>query len=298
MSLTLSPRRSMLVALEEDYRNAYIVAALLALAWWGVALYLRGQGTLLVWNDQEVTFSRALELIGMPYALPGFANPPWALIPLIPFTFFSLPVAVLLQLTIYFIVLTALMQRLGGKLRHVLLALTSPITFFVAMELNVEWIVALGLLVPPAWSPPFLLVKPQMALGYGLVFKRRDLVRALNVTLALFIISFLLWGFWIPDMIHSIQTYVLHRPINFAPMVFITLPGAFAVGAFLCWRGWRKRDPVYAVIGWTFFVTYIAHYSLQLPFTMFAARHPRAALLINLVAWFALARLLLPMLTR
>jgi hypothetical protein len=295
MSAAVSLRQNA-AALVEDKRSAYIVALLLAVAWWGAALYLRERGTLLVWNDQDVTFSRALELIRTPYLLPGFANPPWALIPLIPFTFLPLPIAVLFQLAIFFAALTAIVHKLGGGLVPVLLALTSPITFFVAMELNVEWIVALGLLVPRPWSPLFLLVKPQMALGYGLVFTRREAARAVVVTLALLLGSFALWGFWIPDMIHSIQIYVLHRPINFAPMVFITAPIAFALGAILCWYGWCKHDPVYAVIGWLFFVTYIAHYSLQLPFAMLAVRHPRLALIISVGVWFLLSRLLLPML--
>ncbi len=283
-----------IVIIKPNFRLALVIAVLLALAWWIMALYFYQRETFLVWDDQHWTFSQARNLLSTPYQIAGFVNPPWSLIPLIPFTFFPLPIAALLQLVIYFMILTGIVYKHGGGIRHLLLALASPITFFVAMETNIEWIVALAFLVPHQWSIPFLLVKPQVALGYVLTFTRHELIRGFFVTLALVLLSFVFWGFWIPDLLLSIQTNTLHRPVNFAPMVFITLPISFAIGAFLCWRGWRKRDPAQAVIGWLFFVPYIAHYSLLLPYTLFGVRYPRAALLINLVVWFALLRLLLP----
>ena len=97
-----------------------------------------------------------------------FANPPWTAALLAPFGLLPLELSALLQIGLYFAILTGVIYKFGGSFKTVLIVFTSFMALDSAIELNVEWLVALGLLVPAALSGPLLLVKPQIALGYGL----------------------------------------------------------------------------------------------------------------------------------
>jgi hypothetical protein len=154
--------------------------------------------------------------------------------------------------------------------------------------LNIDWLACLGLLVPAAWSGPFLLIKPQVALGVWISFKRRDLVRAIIVSLLTLLASLVIWGDWITRL-PGYASSQLHWGSNMAPLALLPAPVAvpisLGVGIALVWIAFRRRDPVLSILAWLFFVPYIKFYSLLLPLALLAVRWPRLALLISAVMW-------------
>lgn len=274
-------------------KQALGLALLLGLAAWLIAYALRERGGFLVWDDQLATFTNAAHYLGDPYALPGLKNPPWALLPLIPFSFLSLPLATLIQMLIYFGLLAAVITRFGGGLGAVALTLTSPLALDAAINLNIDWLVALGLLVPRPWSAPLLLLKPQNALGYLLSFSWRDFVRWVLAALVTFLLSLLLWGAWPLAMIEAARRYSVAWQINLAPQSVIGVPLALALGLALAFIAYRRRDPVIGILAGLCFVPYIGSYSLLLPFGLIAARWFRPALIVGLGLWIALLAVLL-----
>jgi len=148
----------------------------------------------------------------------------------------------------------------------------------------VEWLVALGLLVPPTWCGPLLLVKPQVAPGYVLSFTRQQLVRSGVVVLAVLLASLVIWPGWPLDMRDAV-TSLPGRSYNIAPMSLLSPLISLAVGVVIAWQAVRRHDPVIGVLAGLFFVPYIAFYSLLLPFTLAAVRWPQAALLVSVIVW-------------
>lgn len=275
--------------------QALALAALLAFFWWAAALALRGSGIrLLVWDDQVSTFTAA-NLIA-PYSVPGFVNPPWTMVFLAPFSLLPLEWAVLAQMLIYFLTLTVIIHKFGrGRVRlAAIVALTSPLALDTALELNIDWLVCLGLLVPPSYSAPLLLVKPQNALGYLLSFSWRDLIRWGIVALITALVSFLVWGNWIQGWIDNTQSKLVVWAINVAPVALIGIPGAILLGLALAVVAVRRHDPVWGILAGVCFVPYLAGYSALLPFTLVTARFPRAALVISGAIWCAVLLLFRP----
>jgi hypothetical protein len=264
-----------------------------ALIWWLLAAYLRGTGRIPVWYDQETTFLTAPFHITDPYALPRFMYPPWTAVLLAPLGLIQLHLAILLQACLYFVLLTLVIFKFRGNLRIVLLVLTSFIALDAVIELNLEWLICIGLLVPPAWSSPFLLIKPQDALGVMITYKRRDFIRTTLLGLLVVLVSLLLWGAWPLQSLKAIQTYTLGQSFNLAPLALLPWFVSLAIGGYLAWRAYRKQDAPLAILAWLFFVPYIPLYSLLIPFAALAVRFPRVALIISVVMWAVYGRVVL-----
>jgi len=148
----------------------------------------------------------ALELLhGRSPYIPGFYNPPWLLIPLIPLAI--LPVrlgyAILVVLAVGSIGYTA--YRLGAKPLTMLLILISYPMLFCIYQGQVDWIIPLGFIMPPWLGLFFVLAKPQLGIGLALfwlvgawrmgglpaVFRR-----FLPIGIA-FLLSFLIYGLYL-----------------------------------------------------------------------------------------------------
>lgn len=265
---------------------ALALSQLLAVWWWGWAGRLRATGWIPVWYDQGATFTQVAAHLGNPYQLPGYINPPWAVVYLLPFNFLPLPLAVLAQLCLYFAILTIIIFRRRPQLRVVLLALTTFTSFDAALQLNVDWIVCLGLLVPAAWSGPFLLVKPQVALGYWFGLSGRTLARAVIVALAVGLLALALWPAWPLSLLDAVARNGLVNQVgNLAPLRWLPAPVALGLGLSLAWQARRWRDPGLGVLAGIFFVPYLQPYSLLLHLALLATRWPRVVLVFSLTMW-------------
>jgi hypothetical protein len=264
--------------------KALFFSQIMALLWWGVALGARAADLFPVWYDQRITFTQTLPHLANPYQIINFANPPWAAVLLAPFSLIPLPLAVLLQMCLYFAILAGAVFKLGGNFRTVVIALTSFLALQSAFELNIDWLVCLALLVPPTYSGPLLIIKPQVAPGYVLSFKPRDWVKAGLVLALVVLVSFILWGFWLSPM-QAEASRIASRTYNIAPLALLPPILSIAIGVALAVWALRRRDPVIGVFAGLFFVPYIAFYSLLLHLTLWAVRQPRMALLISAALW-------------
>ncbi len=289
-SLTLRQR---LQAVPRELITLICIALVIAVIWWLVALHERAGTRFLVWDDQASTFTSALTFLQHPNDSPGFFNPPWAMILLIPFDPLPLEWAAFAQICLYFVLLAGIVYKFGGNKWSLIVALTSLLAVDTALEINIDWMVCIGLLVPAVWSAPFLMVKPQAAFGYVFSFKRRDFVRATIVGLVVMLAAFLFWGNWPLAMWNSMQLNDTNVLVNLAPKNIIGLPVSIIVGIALGIYAFRKRDPILCTAAGFFFVPYTAPNSVLIIFTLLACRWPRALLLVSAVCWFIVIGLLL-----
>ncbi|MDX2140931.1 MAG: hypothetical protein SF123_22800 [Chloroflexota bacterium] len=307
VSTPVLPSRILEIPLTRELRIDLAIALVMALVWWGAALLLEPTGLVNVLTDQRYIFMPAGRQVSNPYAIGGYFNPPWAAVLLAPFSLLPLEISTLLQLMLYFVLITLLIHKYQGGRVAVIIAFTSFVAFNSALELNVEWMVCLGLLLPVRWSIPLLLIKPQTALGYYIGGKPREVLSAGVFSVVFLLFSFVLWHNWLPEMIVRLQSGTLAVGHNAAPMAVIGaslaiatgLPAAtvgapfsIAIGLYLAWRALKRKDTALAILAWAFFMPYLALYGLLLHLALLAARAPRAALIISLAIWAIFGSLL------
>ncbi len=294
-SLTAKPLtlRERLCATPRELVTLMGIAIVFAVVWWLLALSQRNGTRFLVWDDQTSTFLSALSYLRTPYESAGFFNPPWAMVFLIPFDPMPVELATLVQISLYFMLLAGVVYKFGGTKWSLLVALTSLLAVDTALEINIDWLVCIGLIVPATWSAPFLMVKPQAAFGYVFSFKRREFVRASIVGLVVILIAFVIWGNWPLELWNNMQLYQTNVLVNLAPISILTLPVSLIIGVILGIYAFRKRDPSLCTVAGLFFVPYTAPNSVLIIFTLLACRWPRVVLLVSAVSWFVVIRLLM-----
>jgi hypothetical protein len=273
------------LAISPQLARALGISQGFALLWWLAIIWLQRAYGVAPWMDQVYAFRAAVAQFSDPFAVMSYVNPPWVLILFAPFSLPPLAISTLIQTGLYFAILTAIIFKFGGGLQVVIITLSSFIAFDAVLELNVDWLVCIGLLVPVAYSGPFLLIKPQLALGYYFAFRPRDWLRAGLNTLPVLLLSLLVWGWWPLEMLEKSQTLIVGRMFNIAPLNLLPWFVSLALGAGLALYAYRRRDPVTGILAWLFFTPYIALYSLPLALAMVAIRWPLAATIVSLALW-------------
>ncbi len=274
-----------------DWRSAnrsltkgLVFALIMAVVWWLVALWLRGQG-IPTWFDQGNTFRPASYNILHPYTVERFYNTPWVLLFIFPFAWLPLEVSMLLQAALLYSVLTFVIFRLGGDFKVVVWTLTSFMSLDATLQMNVEWVVLIGLLVPATYSAPFLAIKPQLALGYYFGVSPKKWLPIAGISIIVLLISFVVWGFWPPSMIAGTQLTPGGRYFNIAPINLLPWPISVAIGVFFAYQAFRKKDEALGILAGFFFVPYFAPYSLPLIFAIVAIKARRLAIIITISMW-------------
>ena len=293
-STTAVPAARGRLAIPTKLRTMLLIALALALIAWTLAAAARADNRLLVWDDLRSTFSSPLAYLDHPYDSPGYFAAPWGNIFLIPFDPLPLAAAALCMIVLYFLLIAGVIYKFGGGITSLLIALTSVLAVDTALEINIDWLVCIGLLLPPMWSAPFLLIKPQTAFGYVLSFSRREFVRATIVALVVLLLSFLFWGFWFDDVIASIQRWDTNVMVNLAPMVILPRVVSIGLGIALGIYAFRRRDPVLCTTAGVFFVPYVAPNSLLIPFALLSVRYKRFMLLVSIVIWVIVLSVAIP----
>jgi hypothetical protein len=168
---------------------------------YGVYTYLPGE------RDWHVDFRpAALEMLALrtPYSVPTFYNPPWALIPLLPLALLPAHLGYSILFVLGMFGFSYLAHRLGAKLLILIFVILSYPLLFSLVHGQIEWLVLIGLILPPQIGLFFILIKPQIGAvialfwlveawrngGFILVFKT-----FLPVSIA-FLLSFSIFGFW------------------------------------------------------------------------------------------------------
>jgi hypothetical protein len=122
-----------------------------------------------------------------PYTVEGFFNPPWMLIPFIPFAILPIKISNLILVDIGLLCFLFIVFRLKIRPLIALLFLLFPTTLVVLHTVNIEWLVILGLVFPPQIGLFFILIKPQVGIAmaiYWLIVTPNKLKTFLPVGLA------------------------------------------------------------------------------------------------------------------
>lgn len=228
-----------------------------------------------------VGFREAVQHWQMPYAVKGFYNPPW-LLPLIA------PLAVLpprlgqatnslLALTIMFLVI----RHFGGKALSVMVAMLAPPTLFLLMNGNVEWLVLAGLLLPAPAGILLLSLKPQSG-GGMIVLHIKCSPRPLLLLAPTAIIagsSFLIWGWW---------PRFSSRAVDLSWNMSIW-PWGLLLGIPILVLALKEESEELALSCMPFLSPYCGLIGWLIPFTVLAAKLPRATLISIVALWLIIS---------
>ena len=226
--------------------------------------------------DWDATFLPAILTIlqaGNPYSVPGFYNPPWALLPLIPFALLPYDLGRIALLLISLCAFAFTLYRLGAKPIPLALILLTPFALDSLFWGNLEWITLLGLTLNPIYGLILLAIKPQMTIGVILFVLVESYIRSgfwngFVKTIApvtfVFIISIILFG-WFP-----LRWLDYHSEITGVNLSLF--PWSLPIGFLLMLQSFRMHRIEYALAASPMFM-------------------PTISPNVWLVAFFALARL-------
>jgi hypothetical protein len=117
------------------------------------------------WDTVFLPAILALLQTGNPYSVPGFYNPPWALLPLVPFALLPYDPGRIAMILCGLSAFAFTLYRLGAKPLPMALVLLTPFVLDSLFWGNVEWLTLLGLTLSPAYGLILLAIKPQMTIG-------------------------------------------------------------------------------------------------------------------------------------
>ena|ERR1700690_1980883 len=196
-----------------------------------------------------------------PYLIYRFNNPPWALLPLLPFALFPESTGAILYFIFSFFLYAYCAYKLKAEpLAFVAFMLSSPVLYGL-YRLNIDALVLFGFILPAPIGLFFVVLKPQMGGAMAIFW----LVKAWKtgglksviitfgpVTIA-FGLSFVLFGNWITDGPSE----------NLLGAVWNTSlwPWAIPIGLALLFVSLRDMRPGFAIAASPFLSPYLAYYS-------------------------------------
>ena len=287
----LSSLRNRTLTISPELKPMLLIALVMAVILWGIAFQIRAHNLVLTWDDQVSSFTSALTFLSRPFDAAGFYNAPWTMFFLIPFDLIPLELATLIHILLYCLLLALVIHKFGGGQWALLLTLTSVIAVDMAIEVNIDWLIYIGLLVPPAWSAPFLMIKPQAAWGYVFSFRRDEFIRAALVGAVVLALSFMIWGNWLLDWQAATVRDDINPMANVAPLNFLPAWAVIPFGLGVGFYAFRKRDPLLCTLAGSCFVPYITINSTVLVFALMATRWPRLMFFLSIVMWVILGSL-------
>ena len=139
-----------------------------------------------------------------PYDINYFVNPPWVLIPFLPLLLIPEAVGRAILALCALIALIYLSHRLGAKPIASLIFLLSPPVIQMIQDGSIDWLVALGFILPPQIGLFFVVIKPQIGMAVVIFWlvqswrknRLREIIRVFAPVSLVTIISFGLFGFW------------------------------------------------------------------------------------------------------
>lgn len=184
-------------------------------------------------------------LYGVPADKPLFIHAPWTLLPLIPLALLPEIVgrAGLVVMSILAYIYTA--NQLGARPFAVALVLVSPPVLHLLLNGNIDFMAALGFVLPPQIGLFFIAAKPQMGIAVGLFWLyeawhgggAKEVLRVFAPFAIVLGISFLIWGFW-PSYFGLTENYWWNASL---------WPQSIPVGLGLLVAALRKNEIRYAI---------------------------------------------------
>ncbi|MCI0351957.1 MAG: hypothetical protein L0Z53_21255, partial [Acidobacteriales bacterium] len=278
-------------------RPTLLMALAMAVVWWLATFIIRQTGILHVWTDQSDKFTLAATHFFDPYSgMSGFFSPPWAVLTLAPLEWLPLEMATLVQVLIYFGLLALIAHRFEIRRMGWLVLLLSPLALDAVLELNIDWIAAIGLVVPAEFSLIFLSIKPQAFPGYVFTLTWKQLVRAAGILSAVLLLSFVVWGpNWLLGLYTEFGTRSLALGASLSLWIFMPRLVSIALGLALLAFAFYRHDAVLKILAGVFFTPYLPTYSAIIPFMFLCIRFPRVGLLVCFALWLLTLAILGPL---
>ncbi len=240
-------------------------------------------------EDWRILFYPAAKTPFNPYTIRTFNYPPWTVFIVYPLSFFSLAVSQAANISLNLVIFGLLVKYRKGTLLALLLTLTSYPFLTLISNGNVEWIPALGYLIPNGFGFFLLLTKPQSgslaAIDWFLKSKNKIwfvLIPAIGV-----ICSFFLWKNWVQNFwanqLWVNKIILAHSSINFS-----LFPWTIPLGIVLLYYVVKVRGPnseLYGCLATFCLVPYFSVHSLIIPFALLSARYPRIAIAVSILLW-------------
>lgn len=169
-----------------------------------------------------------------PFAVGGYHNPPWALIPLIPIALLPEQLGAAVVLVLNFFAYGFIAYRLKAKPLPLVLFLLSPVVIFCGSTGNIDWLAALGFLMPPQIGLFFVLMKPQIGAVLAVFWLveawrkggRLQVFRTFAPVTIVFMLSLILYGFWplqmagMPNDLYNRSMWPLSIPVGLVLLVY------------------------------------------------------------------------------
>lgn len=194
-----------------------------------------------------------------PYLYDFYFNPPWTLLPLLPFALLPAKLGSAMVATIGLFVYALIARHFGtGKLALVIFLLSPPVLYDLYAT-NINWLAFSGVLMPPWLGLFFVMSKPQVGIGiacYWLVEAWRiggwrQVLRTFAPVTAAYLISFAIYGFWFRNF--SVMTT--------APYNMSLGPAGIVLGALILGLAIYRRQMKYAVASSPLFSPYFNYHS-------------------------------------
>lgn len=135
-------------------------------------------------------------VMGNPYLVDGFYNPPWLLPVLFPLKFLSpLAASTLMRVVVLLSAVYASWRLSKNPLTVAAYVLSAPILFCLLVG-NIDALIINGIFLPPALALIVLSIKPQLTIGVMLyIIWKHGLKSAIPLVLIL-ALSLLIYGWW------------------------------------------------------------------------------------------------------
>jgi len=148
-----------------------------------------------------------------PYRIPGklqFYNAPWVLFAILPFLLFPYPYGLALFMSMGFAAFLFIYSRYNKSLLSAMFFLLSAPVVWGLIVGQIDWIVLLGLLLPPQYGLFLVLAKPQVGCLVALIwlieaYKEKRMVRTFLPVSMAFGLSFLIYGLWALNWIGLVE---------------------------------------------------------------------------------------------
>lgn len=215
-------------------------------------------------------------------------EPFWAFLFLSPFALLPFWAGRILLFAVSLVTFFVSAIKLGARPYQAALFILSAAVAGCLNNGNLDWLVTMGLWMPPTFGLFFVLIKPQVGIGIAIFWAVaawrdggiRQVLRVFLPVTAAYLLSFALYGFW------PLQLLGMHdNPDNMS-----AFPWVLPIGLFLLWRALADHESRLAMFVGPLFAPYTSQFSYAAPLL---ALFPRPGLFL-----FAWAVLWVPVLVR
>jgi hypothetical protein len=225
-----------------------------------------------------------------PYDIP-FNYPPWALLPLAPLAILPAKVGSTILVIASPIVFSLIVYKLGAKPITVLFFVFSSPIIHSAFNINIDWLPALGLLMPPQFGLIFILIKPQSGIGLAVYWlfdawqkdRFRGVFRVIWPVSLACLISFAIYGFWPLSAVKMTMEYAVHPYANAS-----IFPYGIPIGIIILFYTIRNKLPTLSVSSSPLFSPFVTMQSWS-SFLLGLINYPAISISASILSWIITA---------